>query len=241
MALRLFLLFLCLHSLAAHVNPRTAKEHVVRYKRRFDNVKYLFELRRGASVKLAIFWRPTRSTVLACVCRSREIRFADTKEQPRRGPFYIDGAEPGNASSFHLLDLHVGWQTGRRYVDRLRAAKLHALHADYCTNPLTGKMWFYPIDGEKTPQHFRRSIDLQSKFPLHPFLAASVVAPANGEARSSIAAQHVAATWTRRKSAKAISLYLPVNVAGALFYFWRRSRCDGYGKCRQRRGSADAR
>jgi len=53
--------------------------------------------------------------------------------------------------------------------------------------PLPEKIWFYPVDAARNVAKFQA---LDSKFsvdiPLHPFLGCIGVAPAGGEARSSI-------------------------------------------------------
>jgi acetamidase/formamidase len=88
------------------------------------------------------------------------------------------------------------------------------------TKPLQEKMWFYPIDAQKNTATFQ-ALDSNFKvsFPLHPFLGCIGVAPANGEARSSIVPAEFGGNMDAPEVSKGNTLYLPVNVAGALFYF----------------------
>jgi acetamidase/formamidase len=88
------------------------------------------------------------------------------------------------------------------------------------TKPLAEKMWFYPIDAEKNTATFQ-ALDSNFKvsFPLHPFLGCIGVAPANGEARSSIVPAEFGGNMDAPEVSKGNALYLPVSVAGALFYF----------------------
>src|SRR5205807_8450649 len=60
---------------------------------------------------------------------------------------------------------------------------------------------------------------MEVSFPLHPFLGCIGVAPANGEARSSIVPAEFGGNMDAPEVSKGNTLYLPVNVAGALFYF----------------------
>jgi len=57
------------------------------------------------------------------------------------------------------------------------------------------------------------------KIPLHPFLGCIGVAPANGEARSSIVPAEFGGNMDAPEVSVGNTLYLPVNIAGALFYF----------------------
>jgi len=57
------------------------------------------------------------------------------------------------------------------------------------------------------------------RIPLHPFLGCIGVAPANGEARSSIVPAEFGGNMDAPEVSVGNTLYLPVNVPGALFYF----------------------
>ena len=86
--------------------------------------------------------------------------------------------------------------------------------------PLPEKIWLYPIDHATNTATFNA---LDSKFsvklPLHPFLGCIGVAPAGGEARSSIVPAEFGGNMDAPEASVGNALYLPVNVSGALFYF----------------------
>jgi len=86
--------------------------------------------------------------------------------------------------------------------------------------PLPERIWFYPIDKESNMATFQA---LDSKFttriPLHPFLGCIGVAPAGGEARSSVVPAEFGGNMDAPEASAGNTLYLPVNVPGALFYF----------------------
>jgi len=84
----------------------------------------------------------------------------------------------------------------------------------------TEKIWFYPIDhADKTATFQALDSNYKVKIPLHPFLGCIGVAPANGEARSSIVPAEFGGNMDAPEVSVGNTLYLPVNVAGALFYF----------------------
>ena len=65
---------------------------------------------------------------------------------------------------------------------------------------------------------------------MHPFLGCIGVAPANGEARSSIVPAEFGGNMDAPEVSKGNTLYLPVNVAGALFYFGDGHAAMGAGE-----------
>src|SRR5260221_9691305 len=88
------------------------------------------------------------------------------------------------------------------------------------SKPLPEKMWFYPIDREKNTATFQAlDSSFKVKFPLHPFLGCIGVCPANGEARSSIVPAEFGGNMDAPEVSRGNTLYLPVNVSGALLYF----------------------
>src|SRR4029077_11493845 len=86
--------------------------------------------------------------------------------------------------------------------------------------PLPEKIWFYPIDREKNTATFQAlDSNFKVKIPLHPFLGCIGVAPANGEARSSVVPAEFGGNMDAPEVSPGNTLYLPVSVAGALLYF----------------------
>ena len=90
--------------------------------------------------------------------------------------------------------------------------------------PILGKgipdrVWVYPIDKSKNIATFHAA---DSKFsvniPLHPFLGCVGVAPADGEARSSIVPAEFGGNMDAPEASVGNTLYLPVNVPGALLF-----------------------
>jgi acetamidase/formamidase len=85
--------------------------------------------------------------------------------------------------------------------------------------PLPEKIWFYPIDHANNTATFKAlDSDFSVKIPLHPFFGCIGVAPANGEARSSIVPAEFGGNMDAPEASAGNTLYLPVNVVGALLY-----------------------
>jgi acetamidase/formamidase len=142
-------------------------------------------------------------------------------DNPLTGPFFIDGAEPGDTLVIHILDLQVDSKQG---VGTL-APGFGAVNSTHYTpmlekEPLPERAWYYPIDAEKKLITFQATdSNFKVQFPLKPFLGCIGVAPANGEARSSIVPAEFGGNMDAPEVSPGNTLYLPVNVKGALFYF----------------------
>jgi len=142
-------------------------------------------------------------------------------DNPLTGPFFIDGAEPGNTLVVRILDLQVDGKQGvGTFGPGFGAAKSTHYTPMLEKEPLPERAWYCPIDAE------RKMITLQAldsnfkvEFSMHPFLGCIGVAPANGETRSSIVPAEFGGIMDAPEVSPGNTLYLPVNVRGALFYF----------------------
>jgi len=140
-------------------------------------------------------------------------------DNPLTGPFYVDGAQPGDTLAVKILDLQVDGNQGVGTFAPGFGALNETNYTPMLHPPLPEKIWFYPIDKASNTATFQA---LDSKFsvkiPLHPFFGCIGVAPAGGEARSSIVPAEFGGNMDAPEVSVGNTLYLPVNVAGALLY-----------------------
>lgn len=141
-------------------------------------------------------------------------------DNPLTGPFYIDGSEPGDTLVVHILELKVEGKQGIGAFAPGFGALNETNYTPMLHAPLPEKIWFYPIDHATNTATFQ-ALDspYQTKIPLHPFLGCIGVAPAAGEARSSIVPAEFGGNMDAPEVSPGNTLYLPVNVPGALLYF----------------------
>jgi acetamidase/formamidase len=140
-------------------------------------------------------------------------------DNPLTGPFFIEGAEPGDTLAVKILDLKVDSDQG---VGAL-APGFGALNATNYTpmlNPaIPERIWFFPIDHATNTATFRA---LDSKYavkiPLHPFFGCIGVAPAGGEARGSIVPEAFGGNLDSPEASAGNTAYFPVNVSGAMLF-----------------------
>jgi amidase len=138
---------------------------------------------------------------------------------PLTGPFYIEGAEPGDTLAIHFLALDVNAEKGFGSA----GPGFGAINSSGYTPMLGGGIprmtWTYVIDKKTNTAAFKANdSSFTVPIPLHPFLGCVGVAPAEGEARSSIVPAEFGGNMDAPEATAGNTLYLPVNVAGALLY-----------------------
>src|SRR5262244_4265774 len=199
-----------------------AKEETVHFQGTIDNVKYVF----GVASPVAHL-KPGNildSNSLDCFGNALQ-KPGDTMTQvkgdnPLTGPFFIDGAEPGDTLVVKFLDLQVDGDQGLGALGPGFGALNATTYTAMIHPPLPEKIWFYPIDHQGNTATFQAlDSDYKVKIPLHPFLGCIGVAPAGGEARSSIVPEAFGGNMDAPEASVGNTLYLPVNVSGALLYF----------------------
>jgi amidase len=139
---------------------------------------------------------------------------------PLTGPFYVEEAEPGDTLAVRFLTIEPNSKQGFGGA----GPGFGALNSSHYTPMLGGaipqKSWIYPIDKSENVATFHANdSDFSVKIPMHPFLGCVGVAPAEGEARSSIVPAEFGGNMDAPEASVGNTLYLPVNVPGALLFF----------------------
>jgi acetamidase/formamidase len=97
--------------------------------------------------------------------------------------------------------------------------------------PLPERIWFYDIDNRANTATFH-ALDSNHTvtIPMQPFLGCIGVAPAGGEARSSVVPAEFGGNMDAPEARPGYTLYLPVNVAGALLFLGDGHAAQGDGE-----------
>jgi len=140
-------------------------------------------------------------------------------DNPLTGPFYIETAEPGDTLAVKILDLEVDSNQGIGAFAPGFGALNSTNYTAMLHPPLPEKIWFYPIDHAANTATFK-ALDsgFSVKIPLHPFFGCIGVAPAGGEARSSIVPAEFGGNMDSPEASVGNTVFFPVNVPGALLY-----------------------
>src|SRR3981081_4047055 len=208
---------------AAHAKPAQRETgNVVHYITTIDNVKYLFATAEPvAHLKSGDILDTNTLDCFGNALKKPGDTLSMVKgDNPLSGPFFVEGAEPGDTLVVKILDLQVDGDTGVGAFAPGFGAINETNYTPMLHPPLPERVWFYPID------HAANKATLQAldsefpvKIPMHPFLGCIGVAPANGEARSSLVPAEFGGNMDSPEASVGNTVYLPVNVPGALFYF----------------------
>jgi len=140
-------------------------------------------------------------------------------DNPQTGPFFIDGAEPGDTIAIHINKLEPardhGISSSFPGFGALNGTDRTAmLGAD-----LPEKVWFYDVDRAKGIAR-TKSLDGKSSWevPLAPFLGCLGVSPGQ-EVRSTIVPDFFGGNMDCPEVRAGNTIYLGVNIAGALLSF----------------------
>ena len=151
---------------------------------------------------------------------------------PQTGPFYVEGAEPGDTLALHLVSLepardwgasaHIPFFGGMTSTDRVVTLQ----------DPLPDTTYIYELNRARGTVTFAaRHGDLRIDLPVEPMLGTVGVAPAGGEVRSSLVPDRFGGNMDTPQMRAGATCYLGVNVDGALFSI-------GDGHYRQGEGEA---
>jgi acetamidase/formamidase len=150
-------------------------------------------------------------------------------ENPQTGPFYIEGAQPGDTLAVHIVDL----QPARDYAISSADPGFGALTGSHYTavlNPnLPEKVWWYTVDKEKRTATTKLG-DRTFEIPINPFLGCIATAPQRGEARWTVTPEAYGGNMDAYQIRNGATVYLPVNVEGALLHFGDGHLAQGEGE-----------
>jgi acetamidase/formamidase len=152
-------------------------------------------------------------------------------DNPQTGPFYVDGAEPGDTLAIHIEKLEpardYGISSSFPGFGALNATDRTALlHAD-----LPETVWFYRVDRGKKVLRTQSQDGKQAwEVPLAPFLGCLGVSPAHGEARSTIVPDYFGGNMDCPEVRAGNTVYLGVRVPGALLSFGDGHLAQGDGE-----------
>jgi acetamidase/formamidase len=203
-------------TLPAQTSPNTVKFHGT-----IENVKYVYaDTEPVARLRAGDILETNTLDAFGNAIQKPGDTLSKVKgDNPLTGPFYVEGAQPGDTLAVKILDLQVDGDQGIGAF----APGFGALNATNYTPmlapPLPERIWFYPIDHASNTATFHA---LDSKFsvqiPLHPFFGCIGVAPAEGEARSSVVPAEFGGNMDSPEASAGNTVYLPVNVPGALLF-----------------------
>jgi acetamidase/formamidase len=136
---------------------------------------------------------------------------------PQTGPFYIEGAEPGDTVAVHFVSI----EPARDWAASTTVPLFGALTGTHLTallnDPLPETVWMWQLDrASRTCRFSGRSSDVTIDLPMDPMHGTVGVAPANLEVRSALVPDAFGGNMDTPEMRAGTTCYLGVNVEGAL-------------------------
>jgi acetamidase/formamidase len=157
-----------------------------------------------------------------------DLRFVN----PQTGPFYVEGAEPGDTLALHLVALEPARDWGASAAIPFFGGMTSTDRVVTLQDPLPDTTWIYDLDrARKTVAFSARHSDHRIELPVEPMLGTVGVAPAGREVRSSLVPDRFGGNMDTPEMRAGSTAFLGVNVEGALFSI-------GDGHYRQGEGEA---
>jgi acetamidase/formamidase len=137
---------------------------------------------------------------------------------PQTGPFYVEGAEPGDTLAIHFVSIEPSRDWGASCLVPLFGALSSTHQTATLQEPLPEAVWIYEIDRAQRIVTYRaKSGDHVAELPLDPMHGTVGVAPANLESRLSLVPDAHGGNMDTPEMRAGATCYLGVNVEGALF------------------------
>jgi acetamidase/formamidase len=150
---------------------------------------------------------------------------------PQTGPFYVEGAEPGDTLAIHFVDVQPARQWAFSTTIPLFGSLTGTQYTAMLQKALPEKVWKYDVDKRKRLVKFRAlDSDFEADIPLHPFHGTVGVAPAAFEARNALVPEAYGGNMDTPEACKSATIYLGVNVKGALFSLGDGHYAQGEGE-----------
>lgn len=137
---------------------------------------------------------------------------------PQTGPFYIEGAEPGDTLAIHIVDLTPANDWAASTTIRFFGGLTSTPAAPSLQEPLEERTWIYRLSEDRKTAAFQaQGSDFSLPLPLSPMLGTIGVAPAGREVRTSLVPEAFGGNMDVVQMKAGATMYFRVNVEGALF------------------------
>lgn len=137
---------------------------------------------------------------------------------PQTGPFYVEGAEPGDTLAIHIVDLTPARSWGASAAMPFFGGLTSTDRTAMLQEALPEATWIYEVDSDAGTVGFQsRFGDFEVALPLAPMLGTVGVAPPGGEVRSSLVPERFGGNMDTPEMRVGTTAYFGVNVEGALF------------------------
>lgn len=143
-----------------------------------------------------------------------DLRFVN----PQTGPFYVEGAEPGDTLVLHIVELKPARNFGASAAIPFFGGLTSTPATAMLQEALPDTTWIYEVDSTNHTVGFQaQHSDFEIALPINTMLGTVGVAPAGNEVRSSLVPERFGGNMDSPEVCAGTTIYLGVNVEGALF------------------------
>jgi len=136
---------------------------------------------------------------------------------PQTGPFYVEGAEPGDTIAVHFISVEPARDWAASTTVPLFGALTNTHLTATLQDPLPELVWIWELDRSAGTCRFTaRDSDFTADLPLNPMHGTVGVAPANLEVRSALVPDAFGGNMDTPEMRAGVTCYLGVNVDGGL-------------------------
>jgi acetamidase/formamidase len=137
---------------------------------------------------------------------------------PQTGPFYVEGAEPGDTLALHFVAMEPARDFGTSAAIPFFGGLTSTDRVVTLQDPLPDTTWIYELDRARNTVTFvAQHTELAVELPVEPMLGTVGVAPPGGEVRSSLVPERFGGNMDTPQMRPGTTCFLGVNVEGALF------------------------
>ncbi|HWI00523.1 MAG TPA: acetamidase/formamidase family protein [Propionibacteriaceae bacterium] len=137
---------------------------------------------------------------------------------PQTGPFYVEGAEPGDTLVLHLVALEPARDWGVSAAIPFFGGMTSTDRVVTLQDPLPDTTWIYELDRDRNTVAFAaRHSDRRIELPVEAMLGTVGVAPTAGEVRTSLVPDRFGGNMDTPQMRAGSTVFLRVNVEGAMF------------------------
>jgi acetamidase/formamidase len=137
---------------------------------------------------------------------------------PQTGPFYVEGAEPGDTLVLHIVDLKPARSFGASSTIPFFGGLSSTDRTAMLQDALPEATWIYHVDTSRNEVGFQsRFGNMEFALPIETMLGTVGVAPPGGEVRSSLVPERFGGNMDTPEMKVGTTVFLGVNVDGAMF------------------------
>lgn len=197
--------------------------NLIEFKPNIEQLNYTFggaapvmKIKPGTAMKLwsEDAFNNTIKTITDLSSEKVDMRYVN----PQTGPFFVEGAEPGDALAIHIVDMKPARSYGASSTIPFFGGLTSTDRTASLQDPLPDTTWIYEVDTAKNTVGFQsRFGDFCVELPIECMFGTIGVAPAGGEVRSSLVPERFGGNMDSPEVKKGATVFLGVNVEGALF------------------------